>query len=283
MCMCIVFAFLLIRVKEVRIGIEVKRSEENYVKWWLVTFRLWRCFIFTDSDIISKWECFKRRRTGKRRGGPPAALIYPVEEERQGPQGCAGFKPVFSSSSLADTTVDSGWSASNDSGPQTCFLPDPIVCCWLLNRVYGCALCQGVTLIAVRIGWEICHKWKRGVGGSCESVCVRLLPGLGQREWWTGLLPARTSAVSPVEPTTAPTRSVTSQLLPASRKQNPAVVASQPRQDHDRKLFVACEVVNTFNWNQIHIFVLLPLCDTLVCVFGTDPLMIREYFDDHNW
>ena len=29
MCMCIVFAFQLIRVKEVRIDIEVKRSEEK--------------------------------------------------------------------------------------------------------------------------------------------------------------------------------------------------------------------------------------------------------------
>ena len=29
MCMCIVFAFLLIRAKEVRIDIEVKRSEEK--------------------------------------------------------------------------------------------------------------------------------------------------------------------------------------------------------------------------------------------------------------
>ena len=38
---CIVFAFQLIRAKEVRIDIEVKRSD---VKWWLVTFRLWRCF-----------------------------------------------------------------------------------------------------------------------------------------------------------------------------------------------------------------------------------------------
>ena len=35
MCMCIVFAFQLIRAKEVRIDIEVKRSEEKWreVKW----------------------------------------------------------------------------------------------------------------------------------------------------------------------------------------------------------------------------------------------------------
>ena len=30
MCMCIVFAFQLIRAKEVRIDIEVKRSEEKW-------------------------------------------------------------------------------------------------------------------------------------------------------------------------------------------------------------------------------------------------------------
>ena len=51
MCMCIVFAFQLIRAKEVRIDIEVKRSEK---KWREVTWSddLWR---FACGDVLSTW------------------------------------------------------------------------------------------------------------------------------------------------------------------------------------------------------------------------------------
>ena len=53
MCMCIVFAFQFLRAKEVRIDIEVKRSEK---KWREVTWSddLWR---FACGDVYVLWSC----------------------------------------------------------------------------------------------------------------------------------------------------------------------------------------------------------------------------------
>ena len=194
----------------------------------------------------------------RRRGGgasssylSPAAVWRVQEEVKEvwcGNVHC-GFKPVLlRTTSLTGTTVDSGRPAAIDSAHPTCFLPDPIVSCWLLHRVYGCCAlllprCQvdsrPLAAASARIGWDIKKPgvkeesccWSRAAVLLWVSVCDFYLVSAGESGACAGRAPCRaaeTSAVPPVElspPTTppplpAPPRLVSCNLT-SSCKQSP--------------------------------------------------------------